>query len=158
MPKLTCSQIKYFWSLVNISNSDNCWNWQGSIFASGYGCIHFAVGRKNYFRYRVHRLAYYSVTGIDPRNKLVCHTCDNKKCCNPSHLFLGTSAENSLDMKNKNRAARQPGEKHGMAKLTINQVLEIRASNLTPTIISPVYKICPSLVSQIRRRKIWRHI
>jgi len=55
-------------------------------------------------------------------------------------------------------AAKQKGEKHGGSKLTNNDIYEIRASNETPTKLAPIYNVSPSLISQIHKRKVWKHI
>lgn len=74
-----------------------CWEWQGVMHHSGYGCFK----DKGQFRY-THRAAYEAFKGPTD-GKLVCHTCDNPKCCYPMHLFLGTHDENMADMKAKGR-------------------------------------------------------
>jgi hypothetical protein len=73
-----------------------------------------------------HRIAFWSATGIDPGGLMVCHRCDNPPCCNPAHLFLGTHTENVHDMLAKGRTNPPRGERHHGAKLTAEQVREIR--------------------------------
>lgn len=69
-------------------------------------------------------MAYELTYGDIPEGLLVCHKCDNRKCCNPSHLFLGTIADNLRDMRDKKRHLF--GERAPQAKLTDAQVEEIR--------------------------------
>lgn len=74
-----------------------CWEWQGVMHHSGYGCFK----DKSTFRY-THRASYEAFHGPTD-GKFVCHRCDNPKCCYPGHLFLGTHDENMADMKAKGR-------------------------------------------------------
>lgn len=75
-----------------------CIEWKACKSKKGYGQL-----RKNKKTYLAHRLSFYAATGIDPVDKLVCHQCDNPSCVNPDHLWLGTNADNMIDMKIKGR-------------------------------------------------------
>jgi hypothetical protein len=138
---------------------DGCWEWVGSTSRDGYGGIRIK-GRL----YRTHRLAYELARESIPQSLQVCHTCDNRLCCNPEHLWLGTAIDNALDCIAKGRAHRNPriGEKHVRAKLTTADVLVIRAAYATGTIstneLARQYAVSQALIWKIVHRVIWKHI
>jgi hypothetical protein len=86
------------------------------------------------------------------------HTCDNKWCVNPKHLKIGTSADNSQDMKNKKRQA--VGERCGNSKLKETDVLKIRSlqGELSSRKVAALFNISKTNVLDIWRRHIWEHI
>lgn len=89
-----------------------CWEWQGYRHPKGYGDMSYRCRN-----WRVHRLAYHLFRGPIPKGLVICHTCDNRPCCNPDHLFPGTIDINNKDMAAKGRckhsAAAQKACKHG---------------------------------------------
>lgn len=91
--------LEDFWKRKRVIASSGCWEYTGHIMASGYGRLSFG-GNHNYL---AHRLAYKLTFGSIPDGMLVCHKCDNRKCINPDHLFLGTHLDNTFDMLLKNR-------------------------------------------------------
>ena len=106
-----------------------------------------------------HRVAYEIAHGPIPAGMQVCHHCDNPPCCRPSHLFLGTPKDNSLDAARKGR--RPHGEGHAMAKLTEKDVREIRrlrAAGMHQWPIARRFGIAQTAVWAILARKTWRHV
>lgn len=110
-----------FWSQVDVLTTDECWDYQGAINSTGRG--NFSIGHKNI---KAHRMAWILIKGEIPDGLCVLHHCDNGKCCNFSHLFLGTIQDNVTDMIKKGRQRRQYGEDGARAILTNKQALEIR--------------------------------
>lgn len=94
--------IDRFWSYVN--KTSTCWEWTKCLHDSRYGL--FGIGNKKIER--THKIAYRLCVGEIPSKMFVCHTCDNRKCVNPSHLFIGTNYDNVLDMISKKRNSKPP--------------------------------------------------
>jgi hypothetical protein len=102
------------------TKDEGCWNWTGA-YAREYGTFWLA-GRQQ----RTSRVAYTLYVEPIPIGLCVLHRCDNPKCVNPQHLWLGTQGDNAADSKAKGRSTHQRGELSGMAKLTTSKVLQIR--------------------------------
>lgn len=108
------------------ANDDDCWIWRGARTHAGYGrCM--VIGKPN--ATTAHRVSFELFRGPIPSGHFVLHRCDNPSCVNPAHLFTGDHAANMLDMVEKGRShsPRLKGERHGRARLTEAQVIEIRA-------------------------------
>ena len=138
--------LERFKENIKISKKTECWIWTGSFFQSGYGRIMF-----DYTNYRAHRLSYLLHIGQIADDLVVCHKCDNKKCVNPSHLFLGTVLDNVKDRVEKGRTAKN--EKAAKCKLSNRQVNNIRKMKGRLTVIAKKYKVAPSTIERIRNNK-----
>ena len=134
------------------------------------GCIERAAKNSrgyNSFNFRgrsdvAHRASYILHKGEIPDGLEVMHSCDNRICINPDHLSLGTRQDNMDDMAEKGRRKSVQGEKHSFAKLTEQDVLNIRASYkpyvVTASQIAAKYGLMPATVYDIIARRIWSHL
>lgn len=129
--------------------ASGCHEWQGCLMPNGYGQIHHA-GKTAY----AHRIAYELKYGPFPEGSFVLHTCDNRSCVNPAHLFLGTFDDNMADMVSKKRQAH--GGKNHHAKLSADQVRAIRSAVGTHREIGLRFGVSQPLVTMIRSGRIWR--
>ena len=112
-----------FWSKVE--KTDNCWKWHGSKTILGYGQL-----RIDYRLIAAHRFSYEMHYGPIPPKKHVLHSCDNPECTRPDHLHLGTHQDNMQEAVERDRFNHKPriwGEKHHLARLTEDNIKEIRA-------------------------------
>jgi len=145
-----------FWAKVDRSGGpDACWPWIAST-REGYGQI--GCGDRPLF---AHRVAWMLTYGPIPKmpgyhGACICHHCDNRLCCNPKHLFLGSQGDNRRDAAMKGIAAR--GERTGTSKLTEDQVRAIRLDVRTGVEVAREYGVSPANISIIRTRKAWKHL
>lgn len=150
--KLTALQLAAFW--VKAQAAENgCWLWGGELSHNGYGRL--VIDGKHY---QAHRLAYAITTG-EPGDLKVCHKCDTPACIRPSHLFLGTTLDNSRDMVSKNRQAK--GDRVPSRRLTSVQVAEIRKSYTgkrgEKLAFAKRFKVHPSSITRVIDGTIRRH-
>lgn len=143
-----------------VAKSSGCWLWIGSQSDDGYGRFNSRLFSN---RYRAHRFAWFLRHGQFPADGLVvCHACDTPLCVNPDHLWLGTNAENILDMWHKGRAnpGRPQGEANGTSKLTDDDVIQIRRDyrNGLGCRMGREYGVSAQVIHAVVTRKTWRHI
>jgi DNA-directed RNA polymerase specialized sigma24 family protein len=148
------SDRRRFW--IKVEKTPVCWLWTAARFENGYGAF-----RLNNKQRRAHIVSYEWLVG--PTNGLqVCHSCDVKHCVRPEHLFLGTQSDNIIDMFQKGRQRERRGEISNWAKLTEDEVREIRRlyadDGLFQREIADMFDITQGAVSQIVLRKHWSHV
>lgn len=142
-----------FWEKVDTNSFDNCWHWIGSVDSRGYGSIGADGGKP---LMRAHRVAYELCVGPIPPGLVVCHTCDNRRCVNPRHLFVATQRDNVIDMVHKGRRHSSAGERNPGAKLNAAQVIAIRRDHRPSREIRDEYGISKSTLRSIQRHETWR--
>jgi hypothetical protein len=144
----------------------DCWEWEGGL-KKGYGrfCI-------NGERTQAHRIAYELFVEPVPSGLFVCHSCDNRACVNPRHLWLGTHEDNMLDMLKKGRRADTHGNNNPFwehhhsenykrkatvihSTLTKEQAVEIKHSGLKGEELAKTYHVSQATISRIRHSKRW---
>ncbi|WP_083942811.1 HNH endonuclease signature motif containing protein [Sphingomonas soli] len=150
-----------YWPRVD--RSEGCWLWTGAKGTRGYGHIR-VLGR---MRKATHVAWFFETGGWPEAGKMLCHRCDNPSCVNPSHLFIGTDADNAADRQAKGRTVLTPcpierrarGERNGGGvKLNADKVRAIRGSAETYAVCGERFGISAVHVGRIKRGEKWAHI
>lgn len=145
-----------FWKKVNVLSPDECWEWTASLTKKGYGSFGWVSGSEY-----AHRVSWILRFGDIPDDLHVLHSCDNRKCVNPDHLFLGTTQDNSKDMVSKGRS--MTNEKNPMSKLNAEKVREIRDILRSPSRpshrkLAKMFDVSSGTISLIGSNHIWKGI
>lgn len=138
-----------FWKYVN--KTETCWEWTGNL-RRGYGRIDTKSTHR--FSYELHNGPIPEGSGF--HGTCVCHTCDNRKCVRPDHLFLGTAKDNIDDMMKKKRQAF--GSKIKTSKLTLEQVQEIRRlhGTMPNKHLAQMFSISTGSIERIAHNRVWK--
>lgn len=152
----TLCKIDCFWKTVE--KTGGCWNWLGVTSGSlGYGV--FRMDKK--LRYS-HRISYELLVGRIPNELCVLHKCDNPKCVNPEHLFLGTLSDNNKDRALKGRGRNQNGEKNNISKLKEKDVLEIKRlysyGFVTQRLLAKMFLVSFQTINGIVNGNRWKYL
>lgn len=154
-PNHLISRDRLFMTLFIRDGSTGCWEWTGAI-KEGYGI--FSVNHKDKL---AHRLMYEKYKGKIPQGMNICHTCDNPKCVNPEHLWVGSQAENVADMMKKRRGLKSFGSNHHFSTITDEIAREIKTKLRDGMTIKQVHMILGAsyrVVQHIHAETTWRHI
>lgn len=140
-----------------VNKTLDCWEWKGAKYRGGYG--HFRLKVNGVWKmYKAHRFSYEWHKGTIGKNLCVCHSCDNPKCVNPEHLFLGTVQDNNLDKFLKGR--HDYGIKNGHNHLTWEIVDKIRfdykTENISMSKLGERYGTSAAQVCRIVNFQTWR--
>lgn len=136
-----------------------CWEWQAARTSAGYGHFTPTKGVRSY----AHRFAWQEVNGPIPEGMHICHKCDNPRCCNPDHLFLGTHLDNIRDRQSKGRTRTGTlrGEDHPSAKFTAEEIRSIRAraaAGETRTALARELNVTIACISLITLRRHYKEV
>ena len=136
--------------LEKTEDKGDCIEWTGNLDNGGYGIL--CLNKK---RIKAHRVSYFLAHGETPK-ECVCHTCDNKKCVNPDHLFDASRAINNLDRQLKGRT-----RVHN-SKLNAEKVRAIRAAYVPGVVgfqrLATKYEVGRNTIRLIIRNRIWKFI
>ena len=146
------NRTDWFREKYHVNTKTRCWEWLAAIDSNGYGRFGHIPNRSML----AHRYSFITAFGPIPNNLDVCHTCDNPKCVNPKHLFLGTAKDNMADCKRKGRKKPPPlftSESHPMAKLTDMEILEIlKTTGVSQRKMAVRFNVSQPQISRIIRR------
>lgn len=137
-----------------VDKATGCWNWTGKLMWHGYGRMEIDENQMY-----AHRASWFIHHGEIPDGLFVCHHCDNKKCVNPEHLYLGTAQQNMNDAVARNRFPL--GTKRKNTKLTEDQVVEIKIAikrGDRDSEIARAYGRSDETIRGIRIGRTWKQI
>lgn len=139
-----------------VRKTSKCWLWIGSIAKqSGYGC-HGSSGLSE----KAHRASWQLYRGPIPKGLFVLHKCDNRPCVRPSHLFLGTQADNMADMAKKGRMDNH-GERNPrniLSAVTVIRIYKNAHNGACLTDMARKYGVAEQTIAAIKHGQNWSHI
>ncbi len=143
--KLTPQVVARFWSKVDVLDKDKCWNWKTG------------MSRPHFMHTSSSRVAWMIVHDEDPKDKMVLHTCDNARCVNTEHLYLGTSANNAQDRLTDGTQ----GKRKDITKETIRDIREDwekDSGHGQITILAKKYNMSTTMLYNIVRRYSYKNV
>jgi hypothetical protein len=138
----TIKSIKDSFDSKWIAKESGCWEWQGKLDCYGYGV--FKVGDKSY---KAHRYSYELYKDSFDKSLHVLHRCDNPRCVNPDHLFLGTNRDNIQDKVNKGRSKITNCRLTNAEKVNILRLLEVKSKKE----VAEIFNVHISTVSRLKK-------
>lgn len=148
------SLIDRLWAKVQIGEPDECWPFTGCIDPHGYGRI--GIGGRGGGTANAHRVVAEFYYGSPKEGDQARHLCGNRECCNPSHLAWGDQSANEADKLLHGRSNR--GERHGMGKLKLEQVLAIRRRAMegeSQRALGREFAVAQQTISEIVTGRTW---
>lgn len=157
-PIRVASADERFLRAVTFEPNTGCWIWTGTLNNAGYGLLGVDGGK----RVLAHRFSYEKFKGQIPNGLVVMHVCDQRYCCNPDHLAVGSHQDNAADTIAKGRHAREKpnlrGEIHPQAKLTNDEAELVMQSSESAASLARRFGVSDTAVLAIRNGKNWRHL
>lgn len=148
IPSRTVRLVSERWELDTVTG---CKNWTGFIGSHGYGVVSTCIEKK-FVQFLAHRLAWEISEGSIPNKLCVLHKCDNPRCINVDHLFLGTQLDNISDMVKKGRHSRGVSTQKRIARLSKQEIDQIILDARPHRTVAPEYGISHNSVRLIRQR------
>ena len=178
-------RLSEFEAMIDIcaTNNDQCWHWPGTIDQYGYGI--FVNYINGYRERRTHRISYKYHHNLQqiPDNLWVLHTCDERQCINPKHLYLGTRQDNTNDMVTRGRSTKNrkiapsfinhkhsdrtkqlifnKAKQRALSKTNINKIKHIKqmiVDGKSNREIASIVQKSTDVIRQIRSNKTWQWI
>lgn len=136
-----------FWNKV--TKTESCWIWNAAT-RNGYGAF-----KARYVVWSAHRLSWEIHNGKIPDDREICHTCDNRLCVNPKHMFLGTRKDNMQDAVNKGRISRHRAK---VSDEAIRQIRYLNSQGIGVRLLAQQFGLAKSNVQNIVNRVTYKHI
>ena len=138
-----------------LKKTDGCWNWTGYLIKLGYG--HSSFNKKTIL---AHRLSWILHKGEIPDGMCICHSCDNRKCVNPDHLWIGSHTDNVRDMfiKGRNFKKSRKGENSRHRKLDylkVENIKKLKLCGMKSVDIAKIYDVIPATICHVLKGKTW---